>query len=333
MMLAAMNRAVWSSSPRLRVSVRCAVVIWWLAGWGVGPASADDVAAASKAFAEAQKEMFAGDPARAADLFELADSLAPSPVALRNAARARLAAGHNATAATHSLELLRRYPEDGGARAVAEEIVKRLGPTLGRVQVVCSQPCSLEVDGAPTAAERKEHAIFVSPGRRRIEAVFSDRLKAGETVEAEAGNHTYRLELDAPPQAAPARLDVRPSVARASGDGKKRLSRVWPIATGVLAVGLAGGAVYFGTATLSARDDVLAANERNDPEAARDAYDRGRDKQLATNIFIGAAGAAGIAAIALALFTDWSGRSAEPGRDVALRPVPGGANVVFSARF
>src|ERR1700733_4580460 len=41
-------------------------------------ARADDVNAAAKAFSQAQEAMLGGDSARAADLYELADELAPS---------------------------------------------------------------------------------------------------------------------------------------------------------------------------------------------------------------------------------------------------------------
>ena len=70
-------------------------------------ARADDVNGAAKAFSQAQQAMLAGDTARAAEMYELADELAPSAPALRNAARARLAAGHDATAATLAAQLLR----------------------------------------------------------------------------------------------------------------------------------------------------------------------------------------------------------------------------------
>src|SRR5687768_599387 len=52
-------------------------------------AFAQDVAAAANAFARAQKAELAGDHAAAAELYELADSLAPAPEALRSALKAR----------------------------------------------------------------------------------------------------------------------------------------------------------------------------------------------------------------------------------------------------
>ena len=86
--------------------------------------------AAAKAFSQAQEAVLAGDNARAADLYELADDLAPSAPALRNAARARLAAGHDAMAATLAAELLRRYPSDKESRDVAEAILEAVAAAL-----------------------------------------------------------------------------------------------------------------------------------------------------------------------------------------------------------
>ena len=76
------------------------------------PAAAD-VNGAAKAFSQAQEAMLSGDSARAADLYELADELAPSAPALRNATRARLAAGHYASAANNAAALFFGHFREG----------------------------------------------------------------------------------------------------------------------------------------------------------------------------------------------------------------------------
>src|SRR5689334_14488711 len=103
------------------------------------PARADDVNGAAKAFSQAQQAMAANDPAHAAEMYELADELAPSGPALRNAARARLAAGHIATAATLAAQLLQRYSNDKESRSVAEAILSDLAPRLTQLEIVCSE--------------------------------------------------------------------------------------------------------------------------------------------------------------------------------------------------
>src|SRR5687767_15123929 len=114
--------------------------------WFAVEAHADDVKAAEEAFARAQKLSLEGKPGEAADLYELADQLSPSAAALRNATRARYAAGHLAMAATDAAELLRRYPDDAKSRSVAEMILSELGPSLARVDVTCEATCDVLLD-------------------------------------------------------------------------------------------------------------------------------------------------------------------------------------------
>ena len=87
-------------------------------GLAPGIARADDVSAAAEAFATAQKLTLEGKPGEAADFYELADELAPSPQALRSAARSRYAAGHIAMAATDAAD-----PEQPLMDALGEAVV------------------------------------------------------------------------------------------------------------------------------------------------------------------------------------------------------------------
>src|SRR3954451_24716015 len=75
-------------------------------------ARADDVSGAANAFSRAQKAELSADFAAAAELYELADSLAPAPEALRSALRARKSAGQLEIAAVRAEELMERYPTD-----------------------------------------------------------------------------------------------------------------------------------------------------------------------------------------------------------------------------
>src|SRR5262245_38086094 len=109
------------------------------------PALADDVPGAARAFSEAQKASLAGDNARAAELYELADSLSPSVQALRSAIRSRQLAGQLASAATHAEALLSRYPDDEKSVAMAKKLIDEVSPQLAKVSVQCTEVCSLTV--------------------------------------------------------------------------------------------------------------------------------------------------------------------------------------------
>lgn len=292
----------------------------------VGEASAEDVAAAAKAYARAQQAMLSGDYSGAADLFELADSLAPSAAALRSAVRARYTAGHQAVAATHAAELLRRYPDELESRRFAEQILEELGPTLGGVSLSCSSPCTVEVDQqAVGTALRREHVFFVAPGEQEITATFDGDERASRTVTAVAGER-ISVQLEEPPDAV-----LPASVSATSGDDAESdgISKYWMIGTGTVAVGLGVTATVFGMSTLDARDDIRAKVALGDREAAERAYEDAENTQLLTNLFIGGAAVAGATTIVLALVTDWSGS----GHEVSVQPSRGGGSVMYLGRF
>ena len=294
------------------------------------PALADDVNGAATAFSQAQEAMLSGDLARAADLYELADSLAPSAAALRNAARARLAAKHEAMAATLAAELLRRYPSDPEAREVADAILSNLSPRLAQLDVTCSEPCTLTLDaralsGKPTT----RHTFFAQPGARSVGASFDGDRRASQQITAQAGQ-TATLSLDAPPRtAAPEPRPTAAATAMPHDDGGHGIGRKWVVLTGVLAVGRGVGAGVEGMATLDQRDQIKAAVAANDSATAMSLYTGARSTQLRTNVLIGASAAAGIATIVLAVVTNWSPHQVE----INAARTTGGATLALSGHF
>jgi hypothetical protein len=293
-------------------------------------ASADDVSAAADAFARAQKLSLEGKPGEAADLYELADELAPSPAALRNAARARYAAGHIAMAATDAAELLRRYPDDAVSRKIAEMILDEVRPKVARIDVACEGSCSVLIDGK--AASRKKgdrHTLFAKAGDHQLTAVFEDGQKKSEKTSVAAGA-AASLQFDAPPPivvAPPPTDDAEPVAAR------KGLPRGWFIAGAIITVGLGGAAVYEGMATLDDRDQIKELVAAGDRDAAEAKYDDARGRQRLTNILIGATAAAGVATITAAIFTRWSNDPASRERNLAITPAAGGATLTYGGSF
>jgi hypothetical protein len=297
-----------------------------------GSARADDVAGAAKAFSQAQEAVLAGDNARAADLYELADDLAPSAPALRNAARARLAAGHEAMAATLAAELLRRYPSDKESRDVAEAILSKLSPQLAQFDISCDEPCTITLDGkAASAKPRTRHQFFAQPGGRSVGATYDGGRQTTKQVTTVAGQ-TTTLTLDAPPT--PAHGDQTPdgtSLTTASSHASHGISRKWFIGTAILTAGFGIAAGLQGMATLDTRDQIKAAVAAGDNAHAMDLYNEGQGEQLRTNLFLGGAAAAGVASIVLAFVTDWSGSSEH--HEVAVTPTTGGAAFVYASHF
>ena len=319
------------------MSIKLTVISVIVAAMVASSARADDVNAAAKAFSQAQEAVLAGDNARAADLYELADDLAPSAPALRNAARARLAAGHDAMAATLAAELLRRYPSDKESRDVAEAILSRLSPRLSQFDISCDEECTVTLDGkAASSKPRTHHVFFAQPGARTVGVTFDGGRQSSKQVTTLAGQ-TTTLTLEAPPMPVKsAAQNTAASGGTANNAGTQTatahgISRKWIIGTAILTAGFGVAAGLQGMATLDTRDQIKAAVAANDNAHAMSLYNEGRDEQLRTNLFIGGAAAAGVATIVLAFVTDWSG---SPERhEVAVTPTAGGASLVYGGHF
>jgi X-X-X-Leu-X-X-Gly heptad repeat protein len=297
---------------------------------------------AAKAFTQAQEAMLGGDTARAADLYELADELAPSAPALRNATRARLAAGHLAMAATNAATLLRRYPSDKESRDIAEAILSRLAPQLAQLDVACAARCTLLIDGKVIASvPREQHSLFAQPGARTITAAFDDGRKASNQVTALV-NHITSVRFEAPARpiastVVPKAGNAGPAGGGSTGDTGTRsaggLSRWWVIGGGAVTLGAGVATLVSGLATLSTRDKIRGAVAAGDTASATSLYNTGRDQQTRTNVLLGVTAAAGVATVVLAVFTNWSGAARAEERNLAIVPSSGSLSLVYGGQY
>jgi hypothetical protein len=170
-----------------------------------------------------------------------------------------------------------------------------------------------------------------------------------EKVEGAAGA-TATLTFTAPP------IPEEPEKAQQAGAGAQGSAEVdrgpreepyglsplyfW-IATGVTAA-VGGVAVWSGVDTLNnpGKDAVRDAAQNNDLDRAQELLDEGEDKELRTNILLGASGVLAAGTIVLGVFfTDWSGGGETAGRPsgkVAVSPwigVGNGATIGATGRF
>lgn len=282
-----------------------------LAGAVVGASRAaaqrpEDVAAAAAAFREGQTAQLAGDYARAAELFELADDTAPSPAALRSAIRNRQAAGDAARAATLAAEAIERYPADGETRALADEVLAALRGSVGELHVSCATECTIAIDGRAVG----EHAgsafvVFVEPGAHTLVASWSGRDPVTRTFEV-AGGASSTLALEAPAPTAVAEPEPEPEPIPAPAPTPEPATGgggVTPIVFGI-GVGLtvvAGGVlVWSGLDVLAARDTYVAT-----PTEA--GYNDGLGRETRTNVLIGVTSGLAAATLVVAFFTDFGG--------------------------
>lgn len=299
------------------------------------------VAAASAAFREGQSAQLAGDYARAAEMFELADDSAPSPAALRSAIRNRRAAGHNARAASLAAEAIARYPDDAETREVADSVIALLGPGLGHVMLRCEPECTAVIDGHAV----QEHAaasieLYVDPGSHTVVASWSGREPVTRTFELGAGA-SEEVRIDAPAMAV-AEVEPEPEVdesalmaARVPIDAPPRETPsrgVTPILFGALLglTAVSGGVlIWSGIDVLDARDAYVAG-----PTMAR--YEDGLSREVRTNVLIGVTSGLALGTLIVAFFTDFGGDDAGDSAALdtfMLTPLPDGGALSATGHF
>jgi hypothetical protein len=281
-----------------------------------------DVAAAANAFAQAQRAELSGDHARAAELYELADRIAPTPEAVRNATRAWLAAGRNVSAATLAEELLRRYSEDATSRELAEEVLQRTRPSLARIRVQCSDPCTLLVNGLAAGTDaRASHVVYLEPGAHNLTARFEGGETQSARVDARASETTQLTLVPPAAPAAPAasagkpspeqRADSAPSsdASPSKQDEAKARRGLHPA---YFWSGL-GATLALGAVTLWSGLDLLDARDafKADPNPTREAFEDGERKDLRTSILIGTSAALAVGTAVLGVFTDFRRQGTE----------------------
>ncbi len=277
--------------------------------WFADIASAQDVIGAAKAFSRAQKAELAGDFAMAAEYFELADSLAPSPEALRSAIRSRKAAGQLGTAALHAESLRKRYPNDVKSQKLAQTTIMLAKQTLTRLEIECKRrACTLLVDDAAAAiTSDNHHVIYVEPGTHEVIASFDDQQSDPRFIEAEAGKRGSLVFIYTPD---PVRENQKAPL-KTEGESRKASSKaylsvtdddglpIWYFLSGVAVT------VGAGAATLWSGLDVLNLHDEYEKNQTQQLYESGLDRELRTNILIGVTAALGAATCVLALFTQW----------------------------
>jgi hypothetical protein len=308
---------------------------------GAAMAQGDARVAAAAAYDQGQRAFEARDFNAAAEFFETANRALPSAQAVIQAIRAHRGAtnaSHDARAATLALSLLSRYPSDTRVTGYAYRVIDELSTRLGRLQVRC-QGCDLSID-----QQASEHSTFVEPGGHAVVASWGERV-VNRQVNVAAGQ-TLPLEFEPPltPLAAPLPTPVSTPVVSApvvsaptvepvaDAPPSAEVDAPTPRARGVhpalfvtsliATLGVGGALAWSAVDTLQGRD----AYAQNPTQAG---LDDGRQRELRTNVFIGAAAALGVTTMLVAGFTRW--RSPRPTPVAAL--VLGGGVVGVQGSF
>ena len=323
-----------------------------------------DIEQAAEQFNLGRSAFKTEDYVAAAEHFERADALAPNPKVLMLAIQSRHLAEQSGRSATLAALASQRHPGDPIFED-AQPILRRALEELGKLRVICDEPCTVVVDSRlmhGRAATKR--FIFLEPGKYRVRAYWGDELNAerefaaragegatlrfskpsGMTVDstepddwgdepadddfgASSGPFTYDDPPD-PPQLDTAAAGMSPAV-------------FW---TGVgLTAALAGVTVWSGvdTANNPGADRVEAqCAPGNSRQACQELLSEGLDKQSRTNLLIGATAGVGVLTLLIGtIWTDWDGQSSEvepSSAHLELRPwfgVVGGPAVGAMGRF
>jgi len=298
------------------------------------PAAAQDTAAAARAFQTAQKAELGEDYSRAAEFYELADSLVPSPEALRSALRSRVKAGQPALAAGHAEVLLKRYPTDDTSRQLAESTLEQVEANLVSVKVSCgATPCRVLADEqAATLEKSNEHVFYLEPGRHSLKAEYPNGTTEPRAIDKPAGAvANLSFKSPPPPKAKP---EGEPSTVTVVVDEDMDGISPWFFGVGLVAtVGMGIGTVVSGLQANEAGDDFDSLGR------TRELYDDANRLEVQTNAFIGVTAGLGATTVVLAILTDWDGTpepQSDDGGDTSswhLGPGPGDLGLSMEAHF
>ena len=294
--------SLWLTRPPWRAGLLSVTLVLCL---GPLPARADDVMAASQAYSQAQEAELAEQFGRAAELFELANRIAPAAPALRSAVRARLSAGQLAQAAEGAEELLRVYPGDADSASLANEVLDQARPELGRLSVHCSEACSLVVDGlAATTHAAVNHVVYLSAGDHQLRAALADGNKVERILTLVAGaTMTITLSSEPPPtlpdEPVPSDAPPAPPSVRVEPPAKKpSISPVVFYVSAATTAAVGGITLWSYWDLVSARDDYRAT-------PTRAGFDDGEGKDTRTTVLGALTGALLATTGVLAFLTDW----------------------------
>jgi hypothetical protein len=250
------------------------------------PAWSQDASRAEAAarFEEGTKAFEAGDFRRAAEAFGSAYHLAPNTDALWNAARAWQRAGEAARAATLYSRYLRDAPPNASDRPAATAQLALLSPRLARIEVHGEDLTDLQVDDAPC----EDRVLYVSRGAHVVSAIVRGKpvRKDQQVEEGDVVSVVFEAPAAAPvvtgpppisPVASPA-IQPEPAVATSTRKGWSP----WVFVTGAALTGVAVGL------TIASGVDTDNALTTFEAHGSQTNLTSGLDKQLRTNILLGA---------------------------------------------
>jgi hypothetical protein len=269
----------------------------------------------------------AGEYARAAELFLVADGLAPSVTALSNAlAAAKRTQQPLLMARTAQRALSRTGLSDADQRS-ARSMLAQAEPQLARLELRCErEPCAARVDGVAVATGVQ----YAEPGTHRVGAVDGAELELHCAAGQRCAATLPAPKAVPPPPAQVARATPEPAAPKAPAPAaapaasprwKQRLPLGVMISAGAAALVFGGLSIWQGMAALDAKQDYQPGGGGDWNDDVR-AHARRSDAFMVTGIAL-----AGVAAATAIWWVDWDARSR-----TQLSVLPGGGATLSTRR-
>jgi hypothetical protein len=245
------------------------------------------------------------------------------------------------------------YPADEQTKKVANEVIAEAKPKVFEIELSCAEECGVVADLKIVTIARATHVrFFLEPGPHDLVVSFGgDRAKELKVEATPGGNKSLTVEpppvqpvkpvepppeVEAPPEAPRATPSGVVTVQTAPPARRVAPTRQKPLGPVVFAT-LGGLSLVAGGLTIASGID--ASNDPG-PDAVRQScvgfgeacpeYQRGRDKQLRTNVALAVTGVLAVSTAAVGIFfTRWSGSKARPSVGLA----PGGGEISIQGSF
>jgi hypothetical protein len=300
-------------APRFLAAFSFALIVGVANGIPCAYAQPDDTIeierrnAARQLFEKGEQAYQEHDYVLAAKAFDDAFRIAPHHAALWNGARSWHRAGEKTRAANGYAKYLKLAPADAPDRDEAIAALATLAAQLGRLDIFAEGFEIIRVNDEVVEG----NSIYVNPGVHVIEGQTGDkRIKRTQDIEAGVVRSVALVEEEPAPKSepsptlAPMTRQPRslPSVTPANLPIKRSSNWFGPVAI------VAGGATIT-TASLLVWSgiDTLSAREKFDADPTTENLAAGRDKQLRTNIFLGATVTSAIATGIFGSLWRWNG--------------------------
>ena len=272
--------------------------------------SSENRDAARRFFEQGERAYETRDYVLAAKSFGEAYRVAPHYASLWNAARSWEHAGEQTRAANAYAQYLRSAPANAPDRDAAMAALAALAEKLGRIEVFAVGVDAVRIDDELLDG----FSVYVHPGMHVIEGQLGDsKIHRTEMIEAGSVRSVALVEdkeMDKiePPKNAPMAKAVEHSSQKPAAASPLILTPnrapSWPgpaaMVAGAMTVAAGSLVLWSGIDTLSAKNEFVAA-----PTA--DKLAAGKDKQLRTNLLLGAMIASGMATGVFLSVWKWNG--------------------------